>query len=1584
MTLRKLRRFSLIFLISVIGVLALLFASLNLSFSQRFTTRKVNQILAGAKIPVHLQEIRRILPNSVVVQGVLIESNEGDTIVFAHGVQADVSLLALIRKQVIFQRLDLRQASVNLIMNELSRKFNIEEAFTDGSTAKARKKDKARDSWALSIHEGNLSSLHFQMTDSLSGIHVLQDIEGIGLKNFSLLLADQEIRAQTLELEDGKGNVMLALGEKEPKTEPGIPWNYSLSNLDMKDLDVTLDLDQGGLLMHVLLGEGKIRARKMDLPGRVLDIKSIDLEEADISMENRRDAALDSSGADVLLTGLEMQLRDLVFQQELEGLKLRQLSFDLNNGLVLKNLQATLDSEKESTRIKLALETDRSLVNLEGQARESMSGILSEPGEIQNASLSFGRTAVSLKDLFHFFPEWQGNPKLAALASKPLSVTGAMELTNSLLSLTEVSLSEDGNFRLDLAGEVADPFVFSEATGDLNLLLSRVDTSWIKEFLRGTGMGEDIPVPGGLTVEGKVSKSMSSSEFSFAMKSDLGNAGGTGSLDFDTDSFSVRAFLENILLGEALHVKDLGTFSGSAEITGQGFAREDFQGNLNLLVDSLGFKDYQYTRTRITGMFQAGECDLHLVASDSFLTASIDANLIAADSAIRISASGTIAAELDELHFVEDMLSIQTSLNGAFVRNQSSLRSELSVSDLFVANADQRGEIKEIRASFSSDSLNTALKAEGDFFILDIQAKEKFWELDSLGLNYKDYLSTFADPEHAHASTRALSLPEIQATGRITDHKILNILLKDSLFHMDNLDLSMQNLAHENRINYGITGTGIHYRMLALDRLEAALVDSAGGMDLELKLDDVSLFSGPDYDWLLQSSFRNWRSLTSFSVQDPLGPMLYDLEIASRIDSGTLILEVPSKTLLLNRKQWYMDSPDLLSLNRSAGTITPSLSMFTGSSFLHLSEHLEEGKPSYQLDMRQVEMESLVREDLFPGRPDASISGSLRLKILGELERRLESDLHFSQVSYSDLKFDSISLVGHMDYGNSENYAVDLRALLDSAEFLLRGSIGEEGRRQIQSEFSQIPIKTLQPFTRETLSDLRGKVSGRFDASNTSGKNRLDGQLSFAGVRLRINALNSAFLVQDQALFVEDEKLLFNKFRILDTLSNQLLVDGFLDFRDIREINTDLNISSSKLQVMSRGSEDENTPFYGDVFVDSEFSVKGPLVNPSINGNVRLSRGTEVFYRHMEDLSLSESQKILSFESVNSATEDSVVVPVVRRQGTLIRSSMDTKVEIDPSTLIHISLAERIYDLDLQIKGGGRLNYNLLNNNQMSLSGRYEIGEGAAELKLVGWPNKSFRIAQGGYIRWDGRVEDPELSFQALNRVSSSYLNPMDGRQRPVEFDVVLQLTDHLSDLDVLFTVSTGDQYLMSIINTLSPEEHMRQAISILLFEVIDLPGISSTSNYVSQQVNQILASQLNQLTQSAIKGVDISFGLDTYTTQQSGGAETNTSLSYEVRKSLMNDRAHIEVSGRLRDINQPAGATNSALNNISLEYSLDSSATKFLKVYNEHTYEDVFEGEVIKTGIGVFVRKRYRHLSDIWRREKGNKKEPKEKKAKE
>ena len=256
-------------------------------------------------------------------------------------------------------------------------------------------------------------------------------------------------------------------------------------------------------------------------------------------------------------------------------------------------------------------------------------------------------------------------------------------------------------------------------------------------------------------------------------------------------------------------------------------------------------------------------------------------------------------------------------------------------------------------------------------------------------------------------------------------------------------------------------------------------------------------------------------------------------------------------------------------------------------------------------------------------------------------------------------------------------------------------------------------------------------------------------------------------------------KILLNNFTVLDSLDNKLFVDGTIDFSNPKDIYTDLEISSSDLQVMNRNEKDNST-FYGQIFVDSRLSVKGPLTNPDLKGKIFLTGGTEIFYSMKEDLSLSESEKVITFVS-ETPMNDQENFSLSKKQVKVNNSTVKTLVEIDPKTRIHFNLSQKMYLIDLMIQGGGALNYSLLKNNQMNLSGKYEIGEGTADVKMIGWPNKQFRIASGGFIMWDGNIEDPTLKFEALHRVRSSYTNPVDGKIRNVDFNVILKLSDRLS-----------------------------------------------------------------------------------------------------------------------------------------------------------------------------------------------------------
>jgi hypothetical protein len=126
---------------------------------------------------------------------------------------------------------------------------------------------------------------------------------------------------------------------------------------------------------------------------------------------------------------------------------------------------------------------------------------------------------------------------------------------------------------------------------------------------------------------------------------------------------------------------------------------------------------------------------------------------------------------------------------------------------------------------------------------------------------------------------------------------------------------------------------------------------------------------------------------------------------------------------------------------------------------------------------------------------------------------------------------------------------------------------------------------------------------------------------------------------------------------------------------------------------------DSQAPMTGNIYLDSRFTIRGPLKNPGIDGDIRLSKGSEIYYQLLEDFDLSGSARIVDFSGMMPGMQDSVVLLAGHHQE-FIKSSIKTSVEIDPATLLNFRVKRRICDLELDIRGGGSVDYTLLDNNR--------------------------------------------------------------------------------------------------------------------------------------------------------------------------------------------------------------------------------------------------------------------------------------------
>ena len=482
----------------------------------------------------------------------------------------------------------------------------------------------------------------------------------------------------------------------------------------------------------------------------------------------------------------------------------------------------------------------------------------------------------------------------------------------------------------------------------------------------------------------------------------------------------------------------------------------------------------------------------------------------------------------------------------------------------------------------------------------------------------------------------------------------------------------------------------------------------------------------------------------------------------------------------------------------------------------------------------------------------------------------------------------------------------------------------------------------------------------------------MNGEIKLSNTGLRVVPLNALFYMPENIIKLKNNQFVFNQFTVLDSLNKKLSLDGTISLNDRDNITADLLVTSDLIQVMNTTVKD-NESFNGSIFINSKLKISGPVKRPAIEGSIVLAEGTVINYQYAENLNVSETQKVIIFTGF---TQGGDTVGINKNPVSQLSRSPDIEasIEIDPSSLFNFRIS-RGFDIGARITGGGFLTYSIMPNGEMDLTGSYEINKGSCELKIPGWPRKDFIITPGSSLRWDGKVDDPELKLETTSKVRGSYMNPVDGKNREVDFLVYMKIAEKLSQLEIIFDVRSADQYITSVFNSLSTDERMRQAINLLIFGSIQLPNLESSSDYMSQQISQFWESQLNQITKSAIKSVDVSFGVDTYTgATESGGEQTYTSLSYQVKKDMFNDRGSVLVSGHMNDGSPASQQSNNVIENFIFEYALDTNRSKFLKVYRQQNYEDLLEGEVTKSGVGFIYRRNYDKLSDIWRRKKKSK----------
>jgi hypothetical protein len=134
----------------------------------------------------------------------------------------------------------------------------------------------------------------------------------------------------------------------------------------------------------------------------------------------------------------------------------------------------------------------------------------------------------------------------------------------------------------------------------------------------------------------------------------------------------------------------------------------------------------------------------------------------------------------------------------------------------------------------------------------------------------------------------------------------------------------------------------------------------------------------------------------------------------------------------------------------------------------------------------------------------------------------------------------------------------------------------------------------------------------------------------------------------------------------------------------------------------------------------------------------------------------------------------------------------------------------------------------------------------------------------------------------------------------------------------------------------------------------------------MNSALSAFLQSEINNIAGSALKTIDISFGIENSVT--STGQET-TDYSFQFSKRLFNNRLKIEIGGLLAGgANDVMGQKQSFFDNVSMEYRLNQEGTQNLKLFYQQNVYDWLEGYTSEYGAGFIWRRKLDNFWDIFR----------------
>ena len=1452
-----------------------------------------------------------------------------DTIADVRKVVANIRLLPLLKGQVVIKELSMNQAQLN----------------TNGFISDLRIKGELEQLW--------LSS-----------------------KGINLGLETAEVNGARLR----GGNLDIAISDTAAvdTTESQLKWKIIADSLSIYDTALCLHLPGDTTDISLSMGGAVAKDATIDLANSIYKIQRLEWTRGAICYDQQ--LAPITEGLDmnhIALNDISLVIDSISYSPEGTTLCVRHTAMREKSGLEIMELKSNVELGVGFNRIRLSdmtLRTGDSNILADADIDFSIADSL-QPGNIHmrlNAQLG-------KQDLVRFMGSLP-QPFIRRYPNQPMSIRGSIDGSMRQLTFTGLDISLPTALHLTANGSAEHLNDPRRMKADISLSGQTQDIGFLTTLIDDR-QASGIRIPHGIALEGRLkadnqyySADITAHEGEGTVKALVSATipqDQHGNMLISAMTYDADMSISQLNLHHFLPKDSIYTLTADIKAEGRG---TDLFNSHSILKANAVVKQLRYGQLNLDGIqadaiLENGRALINANGKNELFNGTVSIDALFSTKRLDGTISADITkADLQKMRLVENPLVIGVC---GHMDISSDMKQRHHVTGLL-------GEllIQDEKSTFRPEDIGLLLKTDNDTTYLRVQSGDFIVKFDASG-GYEKVLgqfTTLTDSLMAQYEQKVINQPAIKRllpTMKMhvesrRDNPIANIL-KTSNIEFKELSFNL-NTSPETGINGDGHVFSLNYDSTRIDTIRLSLKQKGEKLTYQGQIRNSKRNPQFVFNALFDGHIHEHGALAGLRYYDDKERMGIRIGATAEMEDNGLRFRLMPDRPTLGYKEFNLNKDNYFFLSGNQ-KIQAKVDLIAddGTGMKIYTEHQDSTMlHDLTVSLHNIDLGELTSVIPYLPHVTGKLGGDYHI-----LQDRSERISMASDMSVADMTYEG-SLIGNIStefvylQGEDDAHAIEARLMLDEEEFgLLNGTYQNKGEGLIDATFdmTHTPLSLLNGFAPDQIFGLDGYAEGSMTIRGTTKHPDINGEVYVDDAHLISIPYGIRMRFDNDPVRIVGSKLLLENFGLYAYNDEPLNMMGSIDFSDFNHIMVDLRMRARNLLLINAKQESKSIA-WGKAFVNFAARMQGPLDMLNIRGRLDVLGSTDLTYMLLDSPLSADNRlnELVQFTDFSDSTQTIITHPAP----TGINADLTIGMSEGAHFVCNLNPEQTNY---ADLTGGGdlRMKYD---HEGINLTGRYTLTSGEMKYSLPVIPLKTFSIKNGSYVEFTGDPMNPRLNITATERTKAT-VNDESGISRSVAFDCGVIITKTLNDMGLQFIIEAPeDNAVNGELTSMSTEERGKIAVTMLTTGMYLADG--NTSGFsMNAALSSFLQSEINNITGSALKTLDLSVGIDN-TTDANGTMHTD--YSFKFAKRFLDNRLRIEIGGLVSSgDNAVMGQKQSFFDNVTMEYRLNQNATQNLKMFYKQNVYDWLEGYTSEFGAGFIWRRKLDNFWDIfrfWRKE--------------